>query len=71
MNLYFFYILNESPSLTLRVLFNQLEVSQSELDLYLYNQTQETNKLNEMTRKLEKCKERLAEKTKYVHGCCL
>ncbi|XP_060578899.1 structural maintenance of chromosomes protein 4-like [Ruditapes philippinarum] len=43
---------------------SKLEVSQSELDLYLSNQKQETNKLNDMTRKLEKLKETVEEKTK-------
>jgi hypothetical protein len=43
----------------------QLEVSQSELDLYLSNQKQETNKLNELERKRDKLKESIEEKTRY------
>lgn len=42
----------------------QVEVAQSELDLYLSNQTQESNKLKEMTRKLEKAKDNLRDKSK-------
>ncbi|KAL4220505.1 Structural maintenance of chromosomes protein 4 [Mactra antiquata] len=45
---------------------SKLEVSQSELDLYLSNQRQETNKLNDLTRKLEKTKETLKEKKKSI-----
>lgn len=43
---------------------SKLEIGQAELDLYLSNQTQETNKLKEMTKKLQKTDELLQEKTK-------
>ncbi|XP_052215756.1 structural maintenance of chromosomes protein 4-like [Dreissena polymorpha] len=45
---------------------SKLEVSQSELDLYLSNQTLETNKLTDMQGRLDKARETLKERSKEV-----
>jgi hypothetical protein len=42
----------------------QLNIAQSELDIYLSNQQSETNKLKEMEKNLEKAKSTLEDRTK-------
>ena len=44
----------------------QLNIAQSELDIYLSNQQSETNKLKEMEKNLEKAKSTLEDRTKWV-----